>query len=244
MTPEAPCVLLDWDSTFFSRRIGRLRDGSLDPETLEEVERWCRAERLDALYFLAPIDDPATAALAEAAGFRLVDVRVTLGRAIGPSAPPTRGLAEHVRPARSVDLPALRRIAAVSHLDSRFYADPHFDRERCDELYTTWIEKSCASGGDTTVWVAEIEGRPTGYVTALFGGPEAGEIGLIAVSPEAQGRGLGRLLVLQALEDLAARGAAHVSVVTQGRNVRAQRLYQRLGFSTEALGLWFHRWFV
>jgi len=32
-------------------------------------------------------------------------------------------------------------------------------------------------------------------------------------------------------------------VVTQGRNLAAQRLYQRNGFVTASLQLWYHRWF-
>jgi dTDP-4-amino-4,6-dideoxy-D-galactose acyltransferase len=243
LSPGALCTLLPWDSSFFGRRIARLRDGRLDAETLAETERWCRDERIDALYFLADVADPATASLAEAAGFRLVDVRVTLGRAVDSSSKSSLLPKEPIREARPEDVPSLRRIAAASHHASRFYADPHFERERCDELYATWIQNSCADGGGTAVWVAEIEERPAGYVTALLAGPESGEIGLIAVAHEAQGRGLGHLLIGRALEDLAARGASRVSVVTQGRNLRAQRLYQRLGFSTEAMGLWFHLWF-
>jgi RimJ/RimL family protein N-acetyltransferase len=34
-----------------------------------------------------------------------------------------------------------------------------------------------------------------------------------------------------------------VHVVTQGRNTRAQRLYQRCGFVTRSMELWYHRWF-
>ena len=37
--------------------------------------------------------------------------------------------------------------------------------------------------------------------------------------------------------------ARRITVVTQGRNARAQRLYQRAGFVTESVRLWFHRWF-
>jgi ribosomal protein S18 acetylase RimI-like enzyme len=37
-------------------------------------------------------------------------------------------------------------------------------------------------------------------------------------------------------------GVEVVSVVTQARNVRAQRLYQRYGFTTRSVKLWFHRW--
>jgi ribosomal protein S18 acetylase RimI-like enzyme len=235
-----PCEVLPWDSEFFGCRVGRVRGGRLDRGRLAAIEEWCRAEAIDCLYFLADSGDPATAFLAEAAGFRLVDLRVTLeGKASRLHLPE---VASSIRAARADDLPELRRIAAVSHHDSRFYADPHFDRGRCDELYATWIEKSCR---EDMVLVAEHEERPAGYISCVLSG-DIGDIGLLAVSAAAQGRGLGGALVgagLRWLVDrLVDRGAARVRVVTQGRNTRAQRLYQAHGLLTDSIGLWFHRW--
>jgi dTDP-4-amino-4,6-dideoxy-D-galactose acyltransferase len=239
------CEVLAWDSELFGCRIGRLGGNRLDRAVLAEVDAWCRAEAIDCLYFLAGSGDPATAALAEEAGFRLVDLRVTLegpltpGPSPIPSLPPGEG-GTAIRASRSEDIPALRRIAASSHRDSRFYADPHFDRGRCDELYATWIEKSCRGEAADVVLVAEHEGEPAGYVSCLAG--ETGEIGLLAVDVAAQGRGSGGALVGAALRWLAGRGASRVRVVTQGRNTRAQRLYQAHGLLTQSIGLWFHRW--
>ncbi len=34
-----------------------------------------------------------------------------------------------------------------------------------------------------------------------------------------------------------------VNVVTQGKNIPAQRAYQRCGFITRSVELWFHKWF-
>jgi dTDP-4-amino-4,6-dideoxy-D-galactose acyltransferase len=242
------CELLAWDSAFFGRRIARLHGGRLDPEAWAEAHAWCRERAIDCLYFLADPVDPITAPLAEQAGFRLVDLRVTLDgepkpALAVPAAPPAR-----IRPAETGDVPALRRIAAVSHRDSRFYYDPHFERARCDELYATWIEKSC-QGEAAAVLVAEVEGRAGGYITCLLepaAGSAAGlsgRIGLFAVAAAAQGRGVGSLLIDEALAWLAARGAGRVSVVTQGRNRRAQRIYQKAGLLTRSVELWYHRWF-
>jgi len=232
----APCEPLPWDSEFFACRVARVLGGRLDRERLAAIEAWCRAEAIDCLYFLADSGDPATAALAEEAGFRLVDLRVTLGRSLAGFDPPAA--VSSVRPARAGDVPELRRIAAVSHHDSRFYADPHFDRGRCDELYATWIEKSCR---EDMVLVAEHEKRPAGYISCLLSG-DRGDIGLLAVGAAAQGRGLGGALVGAALRWFVDRGAARVRVVTQGRNTRAQRLYQAHGLLTHSIGLWFHHW--
>jgi dTDP-4-amino-4,6-dideoxy-D-galactose acyltransferase len=239
------CEVLAWDSEFFGCRIGRIvpigaTGDRLDRAVLAEVDAWCRTEAIDCLYFLAGSGDPATAALAEESGFRLVDLRVTLEGPLTPGPSPIP-----VRQSRIEDIPALRRIAAASHHDSRFYADPHFDRGRCDELYATWIEKSCRGEGADVVLVAEADGAAAGYISCRMlseGTGLIGLIGLIAVDAAARGRGLGGALVGAAQSWLAARGASRVRVATQGRNARAQRFYQAHGLLTQSIGLWFHRW--
>lgn len=45
-----------------------------------------------------------------------------------------------------------------------------------------------------------------------------------------------------ALEWFAARDIQSVQVVTQGRTISAQRLYQNCGFMTHSVQLWYHKW--
>ena len=207
------------------------------------VLTWCADEAIDCLYFLADADDAATVSLAERHQFALVDLRVTLASTVTEGGPACRELDEHgVRPAREADIPALRAIARVSHRDSRFYFDGHFPESRCDALYETWIENSCRGYADA-VLVAEVAAQPAGYISCHLTEAGVGQIGLVGVGERAQGRGLGRALVLAALGWFARHHAGEVSVVTQGRNVRAQRLYQRCGFVTQSVQLWYHRWF-
>ena len=233
-----------------------MRGERLTRETLAAIERWVAREGIECLYFLADPGDPETAALAEESGFRLVDLRMTLERRGGGAVSGTRGAGAmgagtmtagtpvRVRPATAADLPELRRMAAASHRDSRFYHDPHFDRRRCDALYAGWIEKSCADPAGI-VLVAEVPdpaGRPAGYITGTIGEDGEGRIGLFAVAAAGRGRGVGGELIAAVLDWFAGRGADPVSVVTQGRNVRAQRIYQRFGLLTRSVELWFHRW--
>lgn len=148
-----------------------------------------------------------------------------------------------IRTARPEDLMELITIASNSHQDTRFYFDQRFSRERCSRLYSIWIEISCNGKADA-VWVAENNGQACGYVTCKINkADQVGNIGLIAVADSARGRGTGSSLIRQAMNWFADQNASNITVVTQGRNVAAQRLYQRLGFVTRSLELTYHKWF-
>jgi len=238
--PEPVCTYLDWDSEFFARRIARANRNRLDHSTLHELLGWCAENRVECLYFLADSDDPGTARLAESNKFLLVDVRMTFERPLREVSPVPASAV--VRPAREEDVEALRAIARKAHRDTRFYFDPHFDRTKCDLLYETWIAKS-VHGFASFVLVAEVDRKPVAYITSHLRGSEA-QIGLTGVAEDRQGAGLGSLLVQHFLAQAAKQGAARATVVTQGHNVRAQRLYQCNGFVTASCQLWYHRWFA
>ncbi len=237
------CEHLEWDSEFFKVRIARARTHSLTPEDVERIFQWCALNGIECLYFLADSEDEQTIQLAEANGFHLVDIRVTMEQEINAvQSIPKSDTSHTARLSVPEDVPVLREIARVSHHTSRFYSDSNFSSERCDALYETWIEKSCRGYADA-VLVAEHDSRPVGYVTCHLLDRDKGQIGLIAVSSGSQGRGVGRELATAALNWFSANGVNRVTVVTQGRNTRAQRLNQRCGFFTTTVQLWYHRWF-
>lgn len=240
MEAERFCEYLEWDSSFFGRRIARLARGRLDAEILQQVSDWCRSHEIECLYFLADADDADTVRLAETHLFRFVDIRVTLNRTLQDI--PPAALPRGVRLSKPSDVPVLRSIAKVSYRDSRFYHDLHFSRSVCDALYETWIEKSC-NGYAAAVIVADSDSRPVGYVSCHLLQDGKGQIGLFGIAPDARGQGLGKQVLEGSLQWFAAHGVKEVSVVTQGRNCTAQRLYQRSGFLTRTVQLWYHRWF-
>lgn len=233
---------LDWDTQFFGVRIASLSAldaGPLDSAALERALVWCRAERIDCLYLRSDADDVTTLRAAGEHGFRFVDVRVTFDCELAKL--PTPSAHEGIRSARAEDVPALRAIAAYNHTNTRFYADGRFPRERCDELYATWIEKS-VNGWAERVLVPDEGGGALGYLSIHLRPENTAEIGLVGLAKEAQGRGLGKQLVESAIAWMRAKGCARATVVTQGRNLAAQRLYQAAGFRTCAMELWHHRW--
>jgi dTDP-4-amino-4,6-dideoxy-D-galactose acyltransferase len=240
MSAAPVCEFLEWDSEFFGRRIARVRGSCLTEELVGEIDTWCRVNKIDCVYFLASATDRQTARLAQENLFRLVDVRVTLELRIA-SVQGKRCASFNIRDACEIDIPALRNLARNSHRDSRFYYDGNFSGAACDELYETWIEKSCRGWADRVV-VAEKGDDIAGYLSCHISSPGKGQIGLVAVSKDAQGAGVGTSLMSSAIDWFAEQGAEDVSVVTQGRNLSAQRFYQRHGFVTQAVELWFHRW--
>jgi len=235
------CRKLEWDSSFFGYNIALVNAERLTDATAAEVRNWCHENRIDCLYFLADASDPATVRVAEDNGFRFLDVRLTLGTTIG-EIPSSRLPGGTIRFGKPADANVLRSIASQSHRDSRFYYDPYFSRSQCDALYQTWIEKSL-NGYAEAVLVAEYNDELVGYLSCHTHSPGKGEIGLFAVRSKAQGKGLGHGLVSESLRWFSANGRSQVTVVTQGRNVPSQRVYQRCGFQTKLVQLWYHAWF-
>ena len=242
MEAESVCELLEWDSQFFGRRIARFKGALLGEPDIANIRSWCEENRIDCLYFLADSTDMQTSRLAENNSFNLVDIRVTLELLLNTEPAPGQSRL-NVRGAVEQDIPILKSIARVSHRDSRFYYDGNFPTSLCDALYEVWIEKSCR-GWAKEVLVAEVGGEPVGYISCNLPTPKTGRIGLVGVGQLAQGKGLGKDLLQEALRWFKEQGVDSVTVATQGRNVRAQRVYQRSGFVTRSVELWFHKWFV
>ena len=242
MDDAGPCRLLDWDTEFFGRRIATITAHRLSLERVEDAMAWCKRSGIQCLYFLADADDAETVRLAEEYGFRHVDVRITLERLLDLPVAQDRSHEAVVRLAVPADVPTLRALARVSHHDSRFYHDPNFRTSQCDALFETWIDKSCNGYADA-VFVADLSGLAVGYVSCHRADRNEGKIGLFAVSAAHRGKGAGRTLLSESLRWFGAQGLRRVTVVTQGRNARAQRLYQQGGFVTHAVQLWYHRSF-
>jgi mycothiol synthase len=89
--------------------------------------------------------------------------------------------------------------------------------------------------------VHEIDGRMAGFCWTRIHAderPPLGEIFVIGVDPDFQGRGLGRPLVLAGLDWLAKKGLRNGILYTESSNVAARTLYDKLGFEENAVNRW------
>lgn len=242
---EPPCQYLAWDSAHFGQRLGRVTAVPHTSDTMQSIEAWANQHQIAGLYLLLDTDQHQAIRVAEAHQFHLADLRLTMFCSRLPTtAPAETATAVRLRLSHTADIPALQAMAATLHQNTRFFRDPHFARSASQALYAAWIENSCQGQADA-VWVAEEQpGQPLGYLSCHLSAAKMGNIGLVGVAPEAQGKGIGRLLLQRALYWFASQGATAVDVVTQGDNLVAQRLYQRHGFFSHRMQLWYHRWFT
>ncbi|NOZ28532.1 MAG: GNAT family N-acetyltransferase [Chloroflexi bacterium] len=87
------------------------------------------------------------------------------------------------------------------------------------------------------LWFAEVDGKLVGQALARYNkqgptllGMPVGRIDEVAVLPAYRGRGIGRALVLAAMNYLWSRGCRVIELTVDGENARARRLYDTLGF--------------
>lgn len=240
------CQYLEFDSRLFGVGIGRVSATELTDELATACYDWADENSVQCLYYLCSASNITSIQTAHRHNFQLADVRLTFSTSLTGThmdAPLElhRPVGIEVRDYRTADLSDLLQIASTSYGDTRFYQDPHFNRKACDRLYEIWLEKSC-NGYANAVLVADNGREPVGFITCHLMPDAAGNIGLVGVSATAKGRGIGRALVQAALDWFTQQSRSYITVVTQERNVAAQKLYQRCGFSLQNTDLWFHRW--
>jgi dTDP-4-amino-4,6-dideoxy-D-galactose acyltransferase len=233
------CTFLHWDSEHWGFGVARFGGDKLTKESAERTLRWCEEEKIRCLYFAASGSCSETLKNAANYGFHFVDVRVDM-EVVPTHAPPEAPSGFFCRAAGAEDLAALEKFARVAHHDTRFFKDANFDKAKAAELYALWIARDLR---EQTVFAAISPGQSDSVVGYLSVNEADGRIGLVAVSPEARGRGIGRHLVASAVAWLRSRGLERVRVATQGTNVPALRLYEICGFRVADVKVWFHRWF-
>lgn len=160
------------------------------------------------------------------AGFFKVETLVTLERPVtGEVGIPGKVLP--VRLAGEEDIADCRLIAAAALRWDRFHADPRIEDAKADALKADWIENDIRGRSDVTL-VVEAMDKVAGFCALLLRNDRA-VIDLIAVAPDNQGQGIGRSLVVAALNWLRSK-AIVLQVGTQAGNPSSLSFYRSMGF--------------
>lgn len=237
---------LAWDSEFFGIPIGRIVSCRLDKENVQAVLEEARSRGLRCIYFQGDPDDPVTVETAEQQGFHLVDVRVVMEHPYDNRPAPIPRYA--IRQGLLIDVPRqeelerLQDIAAQIGHTSRFDFDKNFESGDCERLYRRWIKSACEGFADIVLvarWACDS--MAVGLIACAVRDGTC-HIQLAGVQSGHRQQGVGTGLVQSALDWGRIQNAHSMQVVTQARNVSAQRLYQQMGFFTKSMTLYYHKW--
>lgn len=217
-------ILLDWDSEFFGFPVAQvdLKNESPNASVLRE-----RIAAIGCRLCYIFSHDATGDIIAATAGARMVDRRTLLQREVS--------LSDNSIPAgfddtaTSADLSRLRELALQSAQFSRFRVDPAMPPDAWIRLYERWADNSLTGAMADAVLVERVAGDIAGMLTVRCCDGE-GIIGLFAVDEAARGRGIGRSLLARGLAWFAEQGCRKASVVTQGDNLAALRVYERAGY--------------
>jgi ribosomal protein S18 acetylase RimI-like enzyme len=153
-----------------------------------------------------------------------------------------------IRPYKKADYPRVLAIciAAFEPIHQGFedaLGSRIFDLQYRDwhEQYAKTLRTISPSAGAIRVHVAELDGAICGFLfTSVDAKRRTGEIGLNAVDPAFQGRGIGKAMYAFALKDLKRRGAEIASVGTGGDRAHeaARGAYAAVGFDKAIAGMY------
>jgi ribosomal-protein-alanine N-acetyltransferase len=115
-----------------------------------------------------------------------------------------------------------RDIPALTALEPVLFADDAWSQQ------TWWAE--LAGRPRRSYVIAEQSGTVVGYAGVNCGG-EVADVMTIAVAPQAQGQGLGTVLLHWLIAEARRAGAQHLMLEVRADNVVAQRLYSAAGFA-------------
>ena len=206
-----------WLGEVMRRRAFRV-DGSRDTTDLAR-----HIETHEGFYFAkVATDKVADVAALSRLGFSVVDTNVTfeLTRELEP--PPT-----HVSELRDREIDAVLDIAGRAFRYSRFHLDPVVGLELAHHIKREWIRNyALKKRGDALLVLRDDDQRPLGFLATIIAHGTA-VIDLVAVAPEAHGKGAGSALCAAFANRY--RGMPRI-VGTQIANVPSVRLYNKLGF--------------
>jgi GNAT superfamily N-acetyltransferase len=239
------------DVTMFSQldseRFGvRTARAHIVPGSLPQVLADCEEQSIDLLIARSATCDPVEAQQMQSHGFLLMDTLLYYAFDLSRKVIPHDMGRFTVRPLLPTDEDQIPLVAgeAFKGYMGHYHSDARLDRHKCDQVYISWAERSAAlkSAADE-VLVAECDRKVVGFGTLRLNSPQEAEGLLFAVTPEYQGRGVCRGLMIHSLRWCESQGAKRMLISTQLTNVSMQKVWCRLGFEPSHSYYTFHKWF-
>ena len=205
---------LDWDSNFFGYEIGKI--------AINQKNEFSTAALKDDNYKLIYVFSEEAIETNE---LILVDTKVVFHKLINEDKKGF-GYKNRCEPFNLCkhDLNKLENMAIESGKYSRFKLDSNFKKNEFERLYLEWIYQSYQKKMALEVLVYFIDEVLAGFITIINKSETLTDIGLVAVDPKFQGKGIGGVLIEAAEKYSFVNGYKEIQVVTQEDNKNAVKL--------------------
>lgn len=227
---------LEWDSDFFGYNVGKLNIIGDDNSNwnIEKLKKSAEEYRLVYIFSKTKIHETK---------IKLVDQKVTYTQKLNPNVL-EKSIHQNIinfNP-ETHKIENIEELALISGTYSRFNTDANFTNHEYVKLYKQWILNSINDPLDTDVLIYQLSQKILGFVTLEHKDNDFANIGLVAVSKKARGKGIATMLI-EACKKLAVeREKKFLQVVTQGDNKPAIRLYEKCQFEKSDLTYIYHFW--
>lgn len=220
---------LEWDSSFFGYKVGKLEVGEGEVISTEEL--------LNSDYKLVYLmsNEQLTPLQLGDANALLVDVKLLLGK-------PALTTNEHDEAIVSLNhlTDELVNLAIQSGVYSRYKLDGNFRNNEFERMYTTWITSS-VEREDTAVYGFLHQDKLAGFITLAIKN-NAADIGLIAVNEAQRGLNIGTKLLTMAEVYATQNQLSNITVNTQLANESALNFYMKNGYKELKRTYIYHLW--
>lgn len=210
---------LEWDSSFFKKEIGEIEFNSRFQSLMELA-------KFDLLY-VKQMDDEYL----EIDDFKqtFVETKVVFSKCISKSEKPINHFVFSAFDT-FIKMEQIYKLAFESVKFSRFKLDANFHQREFEKLYKIWVDNSFSKKIADAILVYKENNDILGFISyAVF--EKLATIGLIAVSPEHQGKGIGRKLLEAVESKLADLGIVELRIPSQLQNETACKFYSKMGYT-------------
>jgi dTDP-4-amino-4,6-dideoxy-D-galactose acyltransferase len=236
---KATVIILDWDSQFFEKKIGRIESIITNRNELLGVTSKLTKLNVDLAYYSSVSSLSKGLMYSDSYDIKLVDRKTTYKKRIDQGVPFNSCVNKYAK-----DFPEqqLLDLSVESGVYSRFKIDDRIGGDKYQDLYRTWIINSVNKKLAAEVLVYKLNETIAGFVTL---GEKKGraDIGIIAVSSAFRGKGIAKSLMLSAENWFFQNsGFKEIQVVTQGDNLPACKLYESCGYEIDKVEYFYHLW--
>lgn len=223
---------LEWDSVFFGYEVGKIQINSQDIINFDVFFEQAKKYKLIYVYSDVTLTDSR---------FKLVDRKVIFYQKIKKEKPERNPIMETFN--KEVhDYNQIKQLALESGVYSRFFLDQNFNCNEYVRLYSRWIKNAVNKVNTFDVIVAIKNNDIIGFTTLNKKSDVLSDIGLVAVSKEFRGLGIGKKIINESIWRAKQSGFNEIQVVTQLENIAAMRLYTSTNFKIEKTTNIYHFW--